>query len=161
NAWRHSDVITFPQVNLSGTQIIDLNWMLENELGDEDADYIIKQAYRAEISISKTQVKNYFFCSEELKRPIATAIAICQLRINALSPLRESIIDFGNKKQDFSDTRRKYFFELFEDENFYFSSRKVNRSLMSYIYVLLSKMQKGTAGLKTIQKMRGHVEQET
>src|SRR5699024_693235 len=100
NAWRHSDVITFPQVNLSGTQIIDLNWMLENELGDEDADYIIKQAYRAEISISKTQVKNYFFCSEELKRPIATAIAICQLRINALSPLRESIIDFGNKKQD-------------------------------------------------------------
>ncbi|UYY98659.1 hypothetical protein OJ967_25455 [Peribacillus frigoritolerans] len=161
NAWRHSDVITFSQVNLSGTQITDLNWILENELSDEDADYIIKQVYRAEFIISKTRVKNYFFCSEELKKPFATAIAICQLRVNALSPLRESIIDFGNKKQDFSDTRRRNFFKLYDDKEFHFSSRKMNRSLMSYIYILLSKMQKGTAGLKTIQKMRGHTEQET
>lgn len=161
NAWRHSDVVTFPQVNLSGTQITDLNWMLENELSDEDADYIIKQVYRAEFIISKTQVKNYFFCSEELKKPFATAIAICQLRINILNPLRISIIDFGNKKQDFSDSRRKNFFELYDDKEFVFSSRKMNRSLMTYIYVLLSKMQKGTAGLKTIQKMRGHLEKET
>ena len=161
NAWRHSDVITFRQVNLSGTQITDLNWMLENEISDEDVDYIIKQVYRAEFMISKTQVKNYFFCSEELKKPFATAIAICQLRNNALSPLRESIIDFGNKKQNFSDARSRHYFELYDNEEFYFSSRKMNRSLLSYIYVLLSKMQKGTAGLKTIQKMRGHVEKET
>lgn len=161
NAWRHSDVITFPQVNLSGTQISDLNWLLENELSDEDVDYIIKQVYRTELTISKTQVKNYFFCSEELKRPIATSIAICQLRINALYPLYGSIIDFGNKKQNFSDSRRRNFFELYDDQGFYFSSRKMNRSLLTYIYVILSKMQKGTAGLKTIQKMRGHVEKET
>ena len=161
NAWRHSDVIVFPQVNLSGTQITDLYWMLENELSDEDADYIIKQVYRAEFIISKTKVKNYFFCSEELKKPFATAIAICQFRINALSPLHESTIDFGNKKQNFSDTRRRYFFELYDDKEFHFSSRKMNRSLLSYIYVLLSKMKKGTAGLKTIQKMRGHLEKET
>lgn len=161
NAWRHSDVITFPQVNLSGTEITDLNWMLKNELSDEDTDFIIKQVYRVEIIISKTQVKNYFFCSEELKKALATAIAICQLRINALSPLRESIIDFGNKKQNFSDTRRNHFFKLYDDKDFHFTSRKMNRTLLSYIYVLLSKMQKGTAGLKTIQKMRGHLEKET
>ncbi|RFB15073.1 hypothetical protein DZB84_14295 [Bacillus sp. HNG] len=161
NAWRHSDVITFPQVNLSGTQITDLKWMLKNELSDEDADYIIKQVYRAEFIISKTQVKNYFFCSEELKKPFATAIAICQLRINALYPLRESIIDFGNKNQRFSNSRRRNFFELYEDKEFHFSSRKMNRSLLSYIYVLLSKMKNGNAGLKTIQKMRGHLEKET
>ncbi|MFS1517386.1 hypothetical protein V1503_13120 [Bacillus sp. SCS-151] len=161
NAWRHSDIITFPKVNLSGTQIIDLNWILKNDLEDDDVDHIIKQVYRSEFIISKTQVKNYFFCSEELKKTFATAIAICQFRINALSPLRESLIDFGNKKQNFSDSRRKSFFGLYDDKEFHFSSRKMNRSLLSYIYVLLSKMQKGSEGLKTIQKMRGHLEKET
>lgn len=160
NAWRHSDVIMFPQVNLNGTQITDLNWLLNNEISDEDSDFIIKQVYRAEIVISKTQVKNYFFCSEELKKPLATAIAICQLRNNAISPLRATIIDFGNKKQDFSNTRQNHYFNQY-DEYFYFSSRKMNRTLMSYSYVLLSKMQKGEGVLNSIQKMRGHVEFET
>ena len=161
NAWRHSDVVTFPRVNLSGTQIPDLYWMLENELSDEDADYIVKQVYRKEFIISKTQVKNYFFCSEELKKPFATAIAICELRINALFPLSESLINFGTKYDDFTQTRSKWFFKLYEDKEFRFLSRKMNRSLMSYIYVILSKINKGTAGLKAIQKMRGHLEQET
>lgn len=161
NAWRHSDVISFPQVNLSGTQIIDLDWMLKNELSDEDTDYIINQVYRAEFLISKTQVKNYFFCSEELKKTFATAIAICQLRTNAISPFHESLIDFPNKAQRFSKAQSRRFFKLFGEEQFPFSSRKMNRSLMSYVYVILSKTQKGTAGLKTIQKMRGHLEQET
>ncbi|KAA0547197.1 hypothetical protein FZW96_14605 [Bacillus sp. BGMRC 2118] len=161
NAWRHSDVVTFPRVNLSGTQITDLNWMLGNELSDEDADYIVKQVYRSEFIISKTRVKNYFFCSEELKKPFATAIAICELRTNALFPLSKSLIDFGNKDEDFSKTRRKWFFKLYEDKEFHFSSRKMNRSLMTYIYVILSKITKGTAGLKAVQKMRGHLEQET
>lgn len=161
NAWRHSDVIKFPQVNLSGTKIVDLNWMLENNLSDEDADYIIRQVYRAEFIISKTQVKNYFFCSEELKKPYATAIAICQLRTDAIYPLQDSIIDFHNMKNSFNDNRRRHFFDMFDDEEFHFSSRKMNRSLMSYIYVILSKMQKGKAGLKTIQNMRGHLDQET
>lgn len=161
NAWRHSDVVTFPRVNLSGTQITDLYWMLENELSDEDADYIVKQVYRTEFIISKTQVKNYFFCSEELKKPFATAIAICELRINGLFPLSKSLINFGNKDEDFSKTRRKWFFKLYEDEGFHFSSRKMNRTLLSYIYVILSKIKKGSAGLKAIQKMRGHLKQET
>ena len=161
NAWRHSDVVSFPQVNLSGTQIIDLDWMLRNELSDEDTDYIINQVYRAEFIISKTQVKNYFFCSEELKKTFATAIAICQLRTNAISPFHESLIDFSTKGQQFTETRSRRFFELFGEEQFLFSSRKMNRSLMSYVYVILSKTQKGTAGLKTIQKMRGHLKQET
>lgn len=161
NAWRHSDIITFPRVNLSATQILDINWMLENELSDEDADIIVKQVYRTEFIISKTQVKNYFFCSEELKKPIATAIAICELRTMALFPLRETLIDFGNKWNGFSETRSKWFFEFFHDDEFSFSSRKMNRSLLTYIYVLLSKIKKGTAGLKTIQKMRGHLEKET
>lgn len=161
NAWRHSDVVTFPRVNLSGTQITDLYWLLENELSDEDADYIVKQVYRKEFIISKVQVKNYFFCSEELKKPFATAIAICELRINALFPLSESLINFGTKYGDFSKERRKQFFKLYEDDEFHFLSRKMNRSLLSYIYVILSKIKKGTAGLKAIQKMRGHIEQET
>jgi len=161
NAWRHSDVIKFPQVDLRGTQITDLDWLLENELSDKDVDFIINQVYRTEIIVSKTQVKNYFFCSDKLKKPLATAIAICQLRVNRHSPLRESIIDFGNKRQNFSDVRCKHFFELFHDGDFRFSSRKMNRTLLSYIYVLLSKMRKGKAGLKTVQKMRGHLEKET
>jgi len=161
NAWRHSDVVTFPRVNLSGTQITDLNWMLENELSDEDADYIVKQVYRTEFIISKTQVRNYFFCSEELKKPFATAIAICELRINALFPLSKSLINFGTKYEEFSKARRKWFFKLYEDEEFDFSSRKMNRSLLSYIYVILSKIKKGAAGLKAVQKMRGHLNQET
>ncbi|RDW16119.1 hypothetical protein CWR48_18205 [Oceanobacillus arenosus] len=161
NAWRNSDFISFPRINLNGTKITNLHWLLENELGDEDVDYIVRQVYRTEFIISKTQVKNYFFCSEELKKSLATAIAICELRNNAIYPMRKTIIDFGNKKQNFSDARRRKFFESFNDNEFIFSSRKMNRSLMSYIYVILSKIQKGTAGLKTIQKMRGHLEEET
>ena len=161
NAWRNSDIIKFPHVNLSGTKIVDLNWMLENDLSDEDVDYIINQVFRTEFIISKTQVRNYFFCSDELKKPYATAIAICQLRSNVVNPLQDSIIDFNNKNNNFNDYRRKHFFEFFEDEEFHFTSRKINRSLISYVYVLLSKMQKGKAGLKTVQNMRGHLEQET
>lgn len=161
NSWRHSDVITIPQVNLSGTKIKDLNWLLENDLDCADIDYIIKQLYRKEFIISKTNVKNHFFCSEELKKPLATAIAICQLRINALSPLRSSIIDFGNKKQNFSNTRHDSYFYYLKDKGIQFHSRKMNRTLLTYIYTVLNETKKGDAALNTVQKMRGHVEQET
>lgn len=161
NAWRHSDVIRFPYVDLSGTEIVDLKWFLENDLSDEDTDYIIKQVYRADFIISKTQVKNYFFCSEELKKPFATSIAICQLRTNIMNPIHDSIVSFSNKRNIFSDRIQRHFFDLLDEEEFHFSSRKMNRSLMSYVYVILSKMQKGKSGLKTIQNMRGHLEKET
>ncbi|MFJ6267666.1 hypothetical protein ACIQGW_22165 [Lysinibacillus xylanilyticus] len=161
NAWRNSDIIKFPRVNLKHTQIIDLNWMLENDLSDEDVNHIIGQVYRTEFIISKTQVKNYFFCSNELKKSFATAIAICELRTEVRNPLSKSIIDFGSKKNDFGNSRKRHFFELFEDKKFKFASRKMNRSLLSYIYVILSKTQKGTVALKTVQKMRGHLEKES
>ncbi|KAB0443974.1 hypothetical protein CH314_10250 [Lysinibacillus fusiformis] len=161
NAWRNSDIIKFPRVNLKHTQIIDLNWMLENDLSDEDVNHIIGQVYRTEFIISKTQVKNYFFCSNELKKSFATAIAICELRTELRNPLSKSIIDFGNKKNDFDDSRKRHYFELFEDKKFKFASRKMNRSLLSYIYVILSKTQKGAVALKTVQKMRGHLEKES
>lgn len=161
NCWRHSDVIMFPQVNLSGTKIKNLNWLLENELDCEEVNYIIKQIYRKEIIISKTNVKNHFFCSEEIKKPLATAIAICQLRINALYPLRSSIIDFGNKKQNFSNTRHDSYFYYLEDKEIQFHSRKMNRTLLTYIYTVLNETKKGDLALNTVQKMRGHTEQET
>lgn len=161
NAWRNSDILEFPRVNLMHTQITDLNWMLENDLSDEDVDHIIGQVYRTEFIISKTQVKNYFFCSKELKKSFATAIAICELRTEVRNPLSKSIINFGHKKNDFGDSRKKHFFDLFNDKEFKFASRKMNRSLLSYIYVILSKTQKGEVALKTIQKMRGHLEKET
>ncbi|MCZ0871247.1 hypothetical protein [Peribacillus sp. AS_2] len=160
NAWRHSDVITFPRVNLSGTRISDLNWLLDNELSEDEANYIVTQVHRKELIISKTQVNNYFFCSEELKKPIATSIAICELRTNILSPQRESLIDFGNKNKVFTLKQKESFFGPY-DKEFEFSSRKMNRSLLTYIYVLLSKLKKGEVALKTAQKLRGHIDQET
>ncbi|MGG0569089.1 hypothetical protein ABE033_10345 [Priestia megaterium] len=160
NCWRHSDVIKFPRVNLTGTRIENLEWLVENELSDDEANYIIRQVYNTKVIINKTQVENQFFCSNDLKKTIATAIAICELRTQILYPLSKSIVHFNNKNGNFRKRAQNELFQDF-DKNFQFSSKKMNSSLLTYIYVILSKKKDGKTALATAKRLRGHKETET
>ncbi|WBF56019.1 hypothetical protein HXV90_09190 [Lysinibacillus sp. JK80] len=161
NAWRNSDVITFPRISLEGTSIVDLEWLKENDIPPTDADIIVNQIQRKDLTISKTQVKNHFFISDELKLAFATAAAICELRVQKLNPLRTNLIDFGTKTNVLTPSKSKNFLKELDNEEFVFGSKKMNRTLMSYVYSILSKMKGSDYALKVVQNMRGHVDEET
>jgi len=162
NSWRHGDVIEFPRIDLPDTSIESLEWLEENNLCFEDAKNIINQVIRTDLKISKTQASNHFFCSDDLTIAVATASVICEFGARSIGLDNTKLIDLGNKNNQFypRTTAYKAFFKGFK-QNFKFESRKMNRSIITYLYILLSKHRKGGAALELAQRLRGHKDFET
>ncbi|MCM3388157.1 hypothetical protein [Ureibacillus chungkukjangi] len=173
NAWRHSDVIhNIPRINLE--ELHDLNfdekWFIDNNLSDSQANLVVNQIIRKDIKVSKTQATSHFFCSDDLRVSFATAAILCEIRtrkieMGLLSNSKEKkinhIINFSNKNQVFNEIKHREFFAEFYDTEFVFRSRKMNRSLLSYLYVLLVKKGKSSAALEIAQRLRSHEDFET
>ncbi|MFD1036926.1 hypothetical protein ACFQ3N_00590 [Virgibacillus byunsanensis] len=162
NAWRHGDVIEFPRIDLTDTSIKSLEWLEENDLTFEDAKKVINQVIRTDLKISKTQASNHFFCSDDLTIAVATASVICEFRARSTGLDNTKLIYLGNKNNQFypRTTAYKAFFNDFK-QSFKFESRKMNRSIITYLYILLSKHRKGGAALELAQRLRGHKDFET
>ncbi|WP_242315118.1 hypothetical protein [Bacillus cereus group sp. BfR-BA-01355] len=136
NAWRHKDILEFPRVDLKKLGIASLKWLEENKLTIEIAQGIINQVKLKKFIHSKTGKRRYFLCSQELIIPLAYAIILCELRCQIVSPQSEHLINFkGNK---FRNRTRNTFFEGYCNE-FIFSSLKMNRTLISYMYDVIKK----------------------
>ncbi|WP_393959910.1 hypothetical protein [Priestia megaterium] len=160
NAWRHGDVVKFPRIEFNDTKIEGLEWLEKQNVSFEDAQQIIRQVMRKNLKASKTNATNNFFCSEDLCISFATAVVICEIRTRKVAPLSEFIIDFGVKNNDFSHKSKTAFYKGIPFK-FKFQSLKMNRSLLSYTYLLLVKKGKYNAALEVAQRLRAHFDYET
>ncbi|MGG2119852.1 hypothetical protein AB1J99_30140 [Bacillus bombysepticus] len=136
NAWRHNDILEFPRIDLQKLGITSLDWIEENKLTNELAQRIINQVKLKRFIHSKTGKKRYFLCSQELIIPLSYAIILCELRCQAVNPQSEYLINFKGRK--FKDKTRNAFFEEYSND-FKFSSLKMNRTLISYMYDVIKK----------------------
>lgn len=160
NPWRHSDIVdSFPRVDLSAFNILDFSWFKENEVTLEIANKIIYQIKRKAMVHNKTGSKRHFFCSEELAISFATAAIICELRTQRDNPLSDCLIDFKTQHRMFNDTIKGHFFEHL-DVSIDFKSRKMNRSIISYMYNIISQHKRNNE-LEIAKYFRGHKDFET
>ncbi|HFK1726806.1 MULTISPECIES: hypothetical protein [Bacillus cereus group] len=165
NAWRHYDIASFPRINLQKTQIGSmeateaLEWIMDNNLSDQDIITIINQVKAMSFIHSKTRKKRHFFCSQELMAALAHSLVLCELRCQICQPLSDTLIDFNNRKKMFKEILRKAFFKGFDD-NFIFKSKQMNRTLISYIYSVIKKTTNRNP-LEITKFIRSHSNKET
>ncbi len=163
NAWRHSDCQDVPQISLEGTDIIDLQWLLNNDLSDEDVKKIIFRFKITPMIVFKTKAKRNFFCASEVERAIATAIVICQFRTKAYDANSKTII-FGISRSNGTMLRSKplnVFFSKFQNkDHFTFSNRAMNRTVISLVQCIQSIYGKDTDS-EYLRILRSHADFET
>lgn len=165
NAWRHTDVTMFPRINLERTNLGNLdseealNWLKQNQLNIKEINEIVNQVSAIKLTHSKTKKRRYFFCSNELKSAFAHSVALCELRCRILTPFADSIINFNNRGRIFKNIYKKRFFAEF-DVDFNFKSKQMNRTLISYIYSVITKMTNRNP-LEVTKYIRSHTSIET
>ena len=160
NAWRSTDVTYFPRIDLTRTEIKGLKWLENNELSQKDAEYIVNQiSVKFSFKHAKNRKRRHFFCSEELVYPLANAIAICELRVQEISPEESFLIDFYSSDRSMLPSTHKAFFKYFK-ANFKFSSLKMNRTFISYMYDVIKK-KTGRNPLEISKHIRNHSNFET
>lgn len=156
NGWRSSDISTFPRVDLSLINIKSLKEYNDNILSIEDAKTLISQVRTKMPFIhSKNQQKRYFFCSEEMEYPLANAILICELRTREFNPDNNYIIDFQNARQELRKSTHDNFFANFANEDFKFTSLKMNRTFITFMTNII-KDQTGRNPLEISKFIRNH-----
>ncbi|AVV57018.1 hypothetical protein C7121_13330 [Paenibacillus glucanolyticus] len=136
NAWRHSDCQLIPRISLEGTEIKNLQWLYDNDLSDVDVKKIIFRLKCTPMIVSKTQEGRNFFCASEVERPLATALAICELRTAAFNDDSHTIISgICNENGKMLKQRAKnVFFQEYRDKDrFSFSNRAMNRTVISLV----------------------------
>lgn len=136
NAWRHSDCILIPRVNLKGTEIKNLQWLYDNDLSDTDVKKIIFRLKCTPMIVSKTQVERNFFCASEVEHSLATAVAICELRTAAYNDDSQTIISGicnENRKMLKQRSVNAFFGNFHNKDTFSFSNRAMNRTVISLV----------------------------
>lgn len=163
NAWRHGDVANFPRIYMEDLldefEIKDIEWFSEHKLTLAQARKVITRVRYNEFKVSKTQVAGHFFCSDDLAPTVATIILMIEtfMTSNASSPLieNEPLMKFYVKHNKTRDYMTYEFFQHMEIKDFAFKSKKMNKSVMSYIYYL-SNISNDSEALKYVQYMRSH-----
>ncbi|MFA2839688.1 hypothetical protein AB1I77_00210 [Bacillus paranthracis] len=169
NAWRHGDIMDMPMVDFESIGINSLETLKTRDLTKEEAITIVNQVKRKDLKVNKTGATNRFNCPEDLAIPFANAIIICSIIAKECTHLIISsefaetrIIDFGIKNDDkFGQKAHNIFFENFEIDGFQFQNRKMNRTVLVLMYMVLVKKGKGGAALELSQRLRAHEDFET
>lgn len=157
NAWRHSDVISFPRLAIPQFDHITFEWLENNELSLEDAE-LIADFYRNQHYIhSKNKQNRYFIISEELLLAFANAVLICELVCREIYPLSDRIIGFQNRQNRPSKRVHNKFFENHESfsEDFEFKSSIINRTIISLATDVISKSNNNNT-IDAIKFFRNH-----
>lgn len=169
NAWRHGDVMDMPMIDFESVGIDSLDALKVRDLTKEEANAIINQIKRKDLTTNKTGATNRFNCPEELVVSFATAIIICSIIAKERTSLVTSsdstetrIIDFGIQDTgSFGSKAHNIFFKNFKIKEFQFQTRKMNRTVLVLIYMVLVKKGKGSAALELAQRLRAHENFET
>ena len=164
NAWRCSDIVEFPVIDLSDiflkNDITNIDWFYENRVSTNLAKIVISRINQWEMIISKVHIKGAFFCSDEVSIPIATSIMILLLYRDFKYIHQESIMIFNTKYNTPSKSMIKDFFKEITIDNFIFKSQKMNKSIMNYIYYL-GIISGDADSLVQCMYMRSHIIKQT
>ncbi|HHB1999895.1 TPA: hypothetical protein ACOQ38_004212 [Bacillus cereus] len=169
NAWRHGDVLDMPMIDFESVGINSLETLKARDLTKEEANAIINQIKRKDLTVNKTGATNRFNCPEDLVVSFATAAVICSIvakeRTSIIIPSNSTktrIVDFGIKDDSYFRIKsHKAFFKDFKIKDFQFQSLKMNRTVLVLIYMVLVKKGKGSAALELAQRLRAHEDFET
>ncbi|SME42420.1 hypothetical protein BACERE00175_05080 [Bacillus cereus] len=156
NAWRIEDALDFPGLPDTMFQHIDLNWLQENKLTDNEAT-LIADYYRGKTYIhSKTNQNRYFTLSKELELPFAYSVLISTIIQRNLYPLSNNAFSFPNTNSVYG-INHAFFFDSFLNRyaNFEFRSMKMNRTLLSCMVSVVKDMTKRNP-VELIKLMRNH-----
>ncbi|MEC0182594.1 hypothetical protein P4H61_14000 [Paenibacillus peoriae] len=163
NGWRKGTVVEFPRYPSHHFKKLDytsIESLEELELTMDDAEQIIKFYQAQWFEHNKTHEKATFYCSSELKIPMAYAILICEYRIRKFHIDDESnLIHFYNKKNEVNSGTHDHFFKNYEG-SFKFESRKMNRTVLSITSSVIESVLDGDP-LLIAQHLRGHTKAET
>jgi hypothetical protein len=171
NAWRHGDVMSLPMVDLKDINYCSLEALKERDLTMEEANSIINQVKRKDLTVNKTGATNRFNCPDDLVLPFATAAAICSLIVietkgiisdSENNVINNNIIDFDIQNNNaISKKAHNAFFSNFNKEDFKFQSLKMNRTVLVLIYMVLVRKGRSSAALEMAQRLRAHEDFET
>ncbi|WP_141559537.1 hypothetical protein [Bacillus pseudomycoides] len=157
NAWRHSDVISFPRLVIPQFDHITLEWLEYNEISLEDAE-LIADFYRNQHYIhSKNKQNRYFIISDELLLAFANAVLICELIYREIYPLSDRLIGFQEKSNRPSSGIHDKFFGNYESkyEAFTFKSSIINRTVISLATDVIGKLSNNNT-IDAIKFFRNH-----
>ncbi|MCW3792637.1 hypothetical protein OM416_13665 [Paenibacillus sp. LS1] len=163
NAWRHSDCQNIPRISLEGTEIKSLQWLLDNELSDGDVKKIIFRLKCSSMIVSKTHMDRNFFCASEVERPLATAVAICELRTAICNEHSQTIIS-GICNKNGKMLKHKSLISFFQNycdkDSFSFSNRAMNRTVISLVQCVQA-FYGATNDTEYLRILRSHVDIES
>jgi hypothetical protein len=173
NAWRHSDITSLPTVNLKAIGLDSIETLKERDLTTEEATSIVNQIKRKDLAVQKTGAINKFNCPDDLILPFATAAVICTLIVintrgiiientdDNKKAVNDTMINFEIKDNDFSKKAHNAFFKDFKIDGFQFQNRKMNRTILVLMYMILIRKGHGSAALKLAQRLRAHEDFES
>ncbi|CCC86049.1 hypothetical protein PPM_3112 [Paenibacillus polymyxa M1] len=129
NAWRSSDFLRLPTVDISLIGINDFKWFYEgNRLSSEQSQRIVNQYAYTRLKVSKTGALNRFLINFEMLIPIATMIVICELHRRKKNA--RHLLTSGRS----ISTLIKGSLPTFLPYPLQFGSMKMNRSFMTYLF---------------------------
>lgn len=162
NAWRNGDILNFPILNLSDIEnnfgIDSMNWFKSNTVTLDLARLVIAKVNRYEFTVNKTQVEGHFFCSDKLAPVFATVLIMLDMYIkyDYIGSKREyhtPVMNYYNKYNEPSYKGLKAFIRNAKIDNFEFLSKKMNKTILTYIYLLSDEKD----SLLLSKHMRSHI----
>lgn len=151
NAWRPSDVIfEMPNIDIEVVNIFNLDWFENNYMSKEQCYMIINQL-RLKLNnskVSKTREDLHFLVSPDMVTCLAYSCVISELHCRLLvdkdlhSETQQMLLGTFIKKNteetitSGTNTHKKFFMD--KPELYNFSSRKLNNSTMTYLFLNIS-----------------------
>ncbi|MDQ0899884.1 hypothetical protein [Paenibacillus sp. V4I7] len=157
NAWRSSDFLRLPSVDISLIDIHDFQWFFDgNRLSVEQSQRIINQYAHARLKVSKTGALNRFLINLDMLVPIATMIVLCELHRQKVN--EQFLLTRGNT--NYSLIKNKV--SAFLPDPLRFGSMKMNRSFMTYLFHEATENTESLGiALNIIQQTRRHRDKES
>ncbi|MEC0247270.1 helix-turn-helix domain-containing protein [Paenibacillus chitinolyticus] len=157
NAWRSSDFLRLPSVDISLIDVYDFQWFYDgNRLSVEQSQRIINQYAHARLKVSKTGALNRFLINLDMLVPIATMVVICELHRQKENG--QFLLTRG--KTNYSLIKNKV--AAFLPDPLRFGSMKMNRSFMTYLfYEATENTQSLGIALSMLQQTRRHKNKES
>lgn len=157
NAWRSSDFLRLPTVNIAFLHIADFQWFYDgNRLSLEQAQQVINQYAHTRLNVSKTGALNRFLVNTNLIVSIATMIVVCELHRQSVND--ESLLMTG--QNNFSLIKKKI--STIMPYPLIFSSMKMNRSFMTHLFnKAVADTQTQGIALDMAQQARRHKDKDS
>jgi predicted DNA-binding transcriptional regulator AlpA len=151
NAWRPSDIIfEMPHIDIEVINVLEFDWFKKNRLSQEQCQLIINQLYLKlnNAEVSKTKADLHFLVAPDMVKCLAYACVISELHCRSLQDddmlyekerllLGTFVLGVTETPITSGTTTHKKFFKD-KPELTPFSSRKLNNSTMTYLFLDIS-----------------------